>query len=140
MGDQKGFQRTKGSNKRDPNEGSDVSIALKKRKKRKDRNDELFTSFKNVDASVELGIGSNKSASEKKSGNRDYPQEINNRTSTIFILCKTFQQSFIIHIDFVQDFTTTYDGTEVTALWKASYFQEKPYKKVEANCFSIPWL
>ena len=138
MGDQKGFQRTKGSNKRDPNEGSDVSIALKKRKKGKDRNDELFTSFKNVDASVELG--SNKSASEKKSGNRDYPQEINNRTSTIFILCKTFQQSFIIHIDFVQDFTTTYDGTEVTALWKASYCQEKPNKKVEANCFSIPWL
>ena len=90
MGDQKGFQRTKGSNKRDPNEGSDVSIALKKKNNRKDRNDELLTSFKNVDAFVELG--SNKSASEKKSGNRDYPQEIKNRTSTIFILCKTFQQ------------------------------------------------
>ena len=90
MGDQKGFQRTKGSNKRDPNEGSDVSIALKKKKERKDRNAELFTSFKNVDASVELG--SNKSASEKKSGNRDYPQEIKNRTSTIFIFCKTSQQ------------------------------------------------
>ena len=94
IGDQIGFQRANCSKNKDPNKGgSDVSIALKKRKKRKDRNDELFTSFKNIDASVELGIGSNKSASEKKSGNRDYPQEINNRTSTIFILCKTFQQS-----------------------------------------------
>ena len=66
---------------------------------------------------MELGIGSNKSASEKKSGNRDYPQEIN-------------------HIYFVQDFSTTYDGTEVTELWKPSYCQEKPDKIVEANYFS----
>ena len=98
----------------------------------------MFTSFKNFDASVELG--SNKSASEKKSGNRDYPQEINNRTSTIFILSKAFQQSYINHIDFVQDFSTTYDGTGVTELWKASYCQEKPGKIVEANYFSKPWL
>ena len=91
----------------------------------------MFTSFKNFDASAELG--SNKSASEKMSGNRDYPQEINNRTSTIFILCKIFQQTYINHIYFVQDFSITYDGTEVTELWKASYCQEKPDKIIEAT-------
>ena len=91
----------------------------------------MFTSFKNFDASAELG--SNKSASEKMSGNRDYPQEINNRTSTIFILSKAFQQSYINHIDFVQDVSTTCDGSEVTKLWKASYCQEKPDKIIEAS-------
>ena len=85
---------------------------------------------------MELGIGSNKSASEKKSGNRDYPQEIKNRTSTIPILSKIFQQTYINHIYFVQDFSTTYDGTEVTEMWKPSYCQEKPDKIVEANYFS----
>ena len=65
----------------------------------KDDGDELFSSDKNVEASLELGSG--KSASENAAEDEDYPQQINNNDTSI--------------VEMVQDFLAIETDTNGTA-------------------------
>ena len=80
----------------------------------KDDDDELFSSDKDVEASLELGSG--KSASGKEAEDLDYPQEINNDTSII---------------EMVQDFLAIETDINGTREGQSKYTYRKKPDKVD---------